>query len=98
MHHNSRKLEEIVENRKLQDDICGFNLLSFLNELSYNSGISPKLKLKPSGFYREKIQVSQTAAKSSFCTIFYTEYKKNVFFYKHCQKMLLKFTTNAQIL
>ena len=70
MHHNSRKFEEIVQNRKLQDDICGFNLLSFLNELSYNSGISPKLKLKPSGFYREKIQVSQTEVKSSFCTIY----------------------------
>ena len=86
MHHNSQKLEEIVENRKSRDDICGFNLLSFLNELSYNSGISPKLKLKLSGFYREKIQVSGTAAKSSFCTFIYTKYKKNVFFYKYCQK------------
>ena len=51
MHHNSRKLEEIVKNRKSQDDICAFNLLLFLKKLNYNSGISPKLKLKPSSFY-----------------------------------------------
>ena len=97
MHHNSRKLEEIVENRKSQDDICGFNLLSFLNELSYNSGISRKLKLKPFGFYNEKIQFSQTAAKSSFWTIFIHQIKKTCFFYKNRQKTLLNFTTNAQI-
>ena len=80
MHHNSQKLEEIVENKKLRDDICGFNLLSFLNELSYNSGISRKLKLKPSGFYREKNQFSQTAAKSSFCTIFTHQIERKMFF------------------
>ena len=97
MHHNSQKLEEIVENRKSQDDICGFNLLSYLNELSYNSGISPKLKQKPSGFYREKIQVSQTAAKSSFCSMFTHQILKKMFLYKYWQKTLLKFTTNAQI-
>ena len=80
INHNSRKLEEIVENRKSQDDICAFNLLSFLNELSYNSGISRELKLKPSGFYREKNQFSQTVAKSSFFTISIHQIKRKMVF------------------
>ena len=97
MHHNSRKLEETVINRKSQDDICGFNLLSFLNELSYNSGIGRKLKLKPSGFYREKINFPKLQRNPVFAQFLYTKYKKKVFFYKYCQKTLLKFTKNAQI-
>ena len=76
MHHNSRKLEEIVKNRKSQDDICAFNLLSFLNELSYNSGISPKLKLKPSSFYREKFKFPKLQQNPVFAQFLYSKYKK----------------------
>ena len=81
--------EKNVRSRKLQDDPRGINLMPFLNELRYNSGIGRKLKLNPCGFYRKKIQCNQATGKYVFCAIFIHQGKKKHVFYKKMSEIAM---------